>query len=201
MDYAGDDVVCDDDQPQDNSEPKTANTLNPEWFTQPLRPPTLDSEWNKRQVILGQPEQPWFNEMVSATKDPRARGRRRRSHGHSYLLLQNLRDLPRDILLVRIEVLRYDERRSKVRKGKLRTKTELTLEQTQQGVSDEVLLFSGIEDGRHGPSDAMHNPPQPLKVRKTIVSKLMEITSISIDFLTPRLLILKMWQLAPASDH
>ncbi|GKB75155.1 hypothetical protein Tco_0936567, partial [Tanacetum coccineum] len=66
----GEDVVCDDDQPQDNYEPKTANTLNPEWFTQPLRPPTLDSEWNKRQVILGQPEQPWFNEMVSATKDP-----------------------------------------------------------------------------------------------------------------------------------
>ncbi|GJY07103.1 hypothetical protein Tco_0374157 [Tanacetum coccineum] len=60
----------------------------------------------------------------------------------------------------------------------MQTETELTLEQTQQGVSDEVLaetrsihmlsetpkLLSGIEDSHHGPSDTMHNPPQPLKV-------------------------------------
>ncbi|GJS93511.1 hypothetical protein Tco_0800479 [Tanacetum coccineum] len=37
---------------------------------QPPRPPTPDPEWNKRQVVLGQPKQPWFNQMVSATKDP-----------------------------------------------------------------------------------------------------------------------------------
>ncbi|GJX52431.1 hypothetical protein Tco_0280800 [Tanacetum coccineum] len=37
---------------------------------QPLRPPTPDPEWNKHQVVLGQPEQPWFNQMVSTTKDP-----------------------------------------------------------------------------------------------------------------------------------
>ncbi|GKC33459.1 hypothetical protein Tco_1040753, partial [Tanacetum coccineum] len=41
-----------------------------EWFTQPPRPLTLDLEWNKRQVILGEPEQHWFNQMVSTTKDP-----------------------------------------------------------------------------------------------------------------------------------
>ncbi|GJY91201.1 hypothetical protein Tco_0506397, partial [Tanacetum coccineum] len=70
MDDAGDDVVHDDDQPQDASEPKTAKILNPEWFTQPPRPPTPDLEWNKRQVVLDQPEHPWFNQMVSATKDP-----------------------------------------------------------------------------------------------------------------------------------
>ncbi|GJY56138.1 hypothetical protein Tco_0455253 [Tanacetum coccineum] len=59
----------------------------------------------------------------------------------------------------------------------MRTKIELTLEQTQQGVSNEVLaetgsihmlsetpkVLSGIEDSHHGPSDAMHNPPYPLK--------------------------------------
>ncbi|GKC52731.1 hypothetical protein Tco_1075476 [Tanacetum coccineum] len=93
----------------------------------------------------------------------------------------------------------------------MRTKRELTLEQTQQGVSDEVLvntyairntkLLSGIEDSHHGPSDAMDNPPQPLKVRKTLVSKLTEITYVSIDFVTPRLLILKRWQSSPASDY
>ncbi|GKA33692.1 hypothetical protein Tco_0720121 [Tanacetum coccineum] len=41
-------------------------------------------------------------------------------------------------------------------------------------------------DARHGPSDAMHNPSQPLKVsQKTLVSFLMEIKHISIDFLIP----------------
>ncbi|GKD60114.1 hypothetical protein Tco_1297623 [Tanacetum coccineum] len=43
-----------------------------DWFTQPPMPPTLDPEWNKCQVVLDQPEQPWFNQMVSATKDPLA---------------------------------------------------------------------------------------------------------------------------------
>ncbi|GJS85862.1 hypothetical protein Tco_0752403 [Tanacetum coccineum] len=70
MDDASDDVVHDDNQPQDASEPKTTKTPNQEWFKQPLRPPTPDSEWNKRQVVFDQPEQPWFNQMVSATKDP-----------------------------------------------------------------------------------------------------------------------------------
>ncbi|GJW22214.1 hypothetical protein Tco_0032836 [Tanacetum coccineum] len=59
----------------------------------------------------------------------------------------NQRDLPRDIPLDRIEVLRYDTKGVKVRKGKMQTKTELTLEQTQQGVSDEVLVsIEGVEE-------------------------------------------------------
>ncbi|GJX79599.1 hypothetical protein Tco_0327748 [Tanacetum coccineum] len=80
----------------------------------------------------------------------------------------------------------------------MRTKTKITLEQIQQGVSDEVLkpgqyicypellrLLSGIEDSHHRPSDVMHNPPQPLKVsQKTLVSFFTEIKHISIDFLT-----------------
>ncbi|GKB51868.1 hypothetical protein Tco_0902621 [Tanacetum coccineum] len=53
---------------------------------------------------------------------------------------QNQRDLPRDIPSDRIEVLRYDTKGVKVRKGIMQSKTELTLEQTQQGVSDEVLV-------------------------------------------------------------
>ncbi|GKA91378.1 hypothetical protein Tco_0813248 [Tanacetum coccineum] len=64
MDDAGDNVVHDDDQPQDTSEPKTAKTPNPEWFTQPPRPPTPDSEWNKHQIVLDQPKQPWFNKII-----------------------------------------------------------------------------------------------------------------------------------------
>ncbi|GJZ51488.1 hypothetical protein Tco_0606003 [Tanacetum coccineum] len=80
------------------------------------------------------------------------------------------------------------------------TETELALEQTQQGASYEVSaetrlihmlsetpkLLSGIEDSHYRPSNAMHNPPQPLKVsQKPLVSFLIEITLISIDFLTP----------------
>ncbi|GJZ16735.1 hypothetical protein Tco_0552858 [Tanacetum coccineum] len=66
----GSKTARDDYQPQDTSEPKTRKTLNPEWFKKPSRPPTPDPEWNKRQVILDQPAQPWFNQMVSASKDP-----------------------------------------------------------------------------------------------------------------------------------
>ncbi|GKA46877.1 hypothetical protein Tco_0739760 [Tanacetum coccineum] len=39
-------------------------------FKQPIAIITPDPEWNKRQVVLDQPEQPWFNRMVSAAKDP-----------------------------------------------------------------------------------------------------------------------------------
>ncbi|GJZ76982.1 hypothetical protein Tco_0641654 [Tanacetum coccineum] len=67
---AGEDVVRDDDQPQDTSEPKTNKTPNQDWFKQSPRPPTPDSEWNKCQVVLDQPKQPWFNQMVSAINDP-----------------------------------------------------------------------------------------------------------------------------------
>ncbi|GKA64022.1 hypothetical protein Tco_0763628, partial [Tanacetum coccineum] len=70
MDDVGDDVARDDNQPQDTSAPKTRKTLNLDWFKQPPMPLTLDLEWSKRQVVLDQPEQPWFNQMVSATKDP-----------------------------------------------------------------------------------------------------------------------------------
>ncbi|GJW18468.1 hypothetical protein Tco_0025904 [Tanacetum coccineum] len=52
MDDAGDDVVRDDDQLQAASATKMAKTPNLEWFKQPLRPLTPDSEWNKRQYVL-----------------------------------------------------------------------------------------------------------------------------------------------------
>ncbi|GJX32567.1 hypothetical protein Tco_0242422 [Tanacetum coccineum] len=68
MDDADDDVAHDDYQPQDTLEPKIRKTLMS--FIQPPRPPTLDLEWIKRQVVLDQPKQLWFNQMVSATKDP-----------------------------------------------------------------------------------------------------------------------------------
>ncbi|GKE27415.1 hypothetical protein Tco_1442799 [Tanacetum coccineum] len=63
------------------------------------------------------------------------------------MTIQNWRDLPRDITLDRVEVLRYDTKGLKVRMGIMLTKTELALEQTQQGVSDEVLVsIEGVEE-------------------------------------------------------
>ncbi|GJT42070.1 hypothetical protein Tco_0941935 [Tanacetum coccineum] len=41
-----------------------------DWFKQPPTPPTPNPEWNKHQVVIDQPEQPWFNQMVSVAKDP-----------------------------------------------------------------------------------------------------------------------------------
>ncbi|GJT21569.1 hypothetical protein Tco_0891506 [Tanacetum coccineum] len=67
---ASEDVVRDDEQPQDTSEPKTNKTPNQDWFKQPPRPPTPCLEWKKRQVVLDQPEQSWFNQMVLATNGP-----------------------------------------------------------------------------------------------------------------------------------
>nr|GEV56074.1 hypothetical protein [Tanacetum cinerariifolium] len=55
------------------------------------------------------------------------------------ILNQSRRDLPKDIQIVSIEVLRYDIKGVKVRMGIMQTKTELTLEQTQQGVRNEVF--------------------------------------------------------------
>ncbi|GJR95021.1 hypothetical protein Tco_0267195 [Tanacetum coccineum] len=63
MDDTGDDVVHDDDQPQDTSESKTRKTLNPDWFKQPSRPLTLDPEWNKHQDLLT------FNDLMATPID------------------------------------------------------------------------------------------------------------------------------------
>ncbi|GKA01545.1 hypothetical protein Tco_0674210 [Tanacetum coccineum] len=61
------------------------------------------------------------------------------------------------------------------------TEIELTLEQTQQGVSYEVSMLSDIEDS-HGPSDAMHKPLPATQSRKDFVSKLTEIHSFLLTF-------------------
>ncbi|GKE67157.1 hypothetical protein Tco_1521318 [Tanacetum coccineum] len=61
---------------------------------------------------------------------------------------QNRRDLPRDIPLDSVEVLRHDVKRSKSEnKGKVPTEMDLVLEQTQQGTSYEVSVSTeGVEE-------------------------------------------------------
>ncbi|GKA06258.1 hypothetical protein Tco_0685482 [Tanacetum coccineum] len=55
-----------------SKEPSKAKNkdIKKDWFKQPPRPPTPDPEWNKRQVVVDQPKQPWFNQTVSVAKDP-----------------------------------------------------------------------------------------------------------------------------------
>nr|GFC73833.1 hypothetical protein [Tanacetum cinerariifolium] len=48
---------------------KTNNAPKNNWFKQPSRPPTLNPEWNKCQVVDDQPKQTWFTDLVSAQKD------------------------------------------------------------------------------------------------------------------------------------
>nr|GEZ62137.1 hypothetical protein [Tanacetum cinerariifolium] len=60
--------------------------------------------------------------------------------------LKSQMDLPKDTPIDRLEVLRYDiGKRSKVRMGIMPTKTELTLEQTQQ-VEHGPLLWPTVEE-------------------------------------------------------
>nr|GEY91858.1 hypothetical protein [Tanacetum cinerariifolium] len=64
--------------------------------------------------------------------------------------------------LVKCIVLRYDG--DECNKGRMPTKIELILEQSQQGCSNDVLTR------HHGPSDALHNPSQPFKFLSTETS-------------------------------
>ncbi|GJY77002.1 hypothetical protein Tco_0482118, partial [Tanacetum coccineum] len=61
--------------------------------------------------------------------------------------IQNWRDLPRDIPLDSVVVLRYEKRSKSENKGKVPTEMELVLEQTQQGISYEVSVSAeGVEE-------------------------------------------------------
>ncbi|GJW76315.1 putative reverse transcriptase domain-containing protein [Tanacetum coccineum] len=61
--------------------------------------------------------------------------------------VENWRDLPRDIPLDSVVVLRYEKRSKCETKGKVPTEMELVLEQTQQGTSYEVSVSTeGVEE-------------------------------------------------------
>ncbi|GJZ91963.1 hypothetical protein Tco_0664028 [Tanacetum coccineum] len=65
---------------------------------------------------------------------------------------QNRRDLPMDIPLDSVVVLRYEKRSKSENKGKVPTEMELVLEQTQQGTSYEVSEDEAKEEGSVGSS-------------------------------------------------
>nr|GEZ71523.1 hypothetical protein [Tanacetum cinerariifolium] len=62
---------------------------------------------------------------------------------------QNQMDLPRDIPLDSVVVLRYEKRSKSDNKGKVPTEMELVMEQTQQGTGCEVLVnIEGVEESK-----------------------------------------------------
>nr|GEY81695.1 hypothetical protein [Tanacetum cinerariifolium] len=63
------DVANDADQPTNDLAQTKDKDPKKDWFKQPLRPPTPNPKWNKRQVIDDQHEQPWLSNMVSVAKD------------------------------------------------------------------------------------------------------------------------------------
>ncbi|GJV19523.1 hypothetical protein Tco_1368543 [Tanacetum coccineum] len=54
-----------DEQPTDKEVSKA------DWFTKPERPPTPDSDWNRRQHVDSRPPKTWISQVVRA-KEPRA---------------------------------------------------------------------------------------------------------------------------------
>ncbi|GKA84073.1 hypothetical protein Tco_0805668, partial [Tanacetum coccineum] len=56
IEQTADDVANDADQPFDDSTQTKDKDPKKDWFKQPSRPPTPDQEWNKRQVVVDQPE-------------------------------------------------------------------------------------------------------------------------------------------------
>nr|GFA64362.1 hypothetical protein [Tanacetum cinerariifolium] len=48
---------------------------------------------------------------------------------------------------------------------------QLKTRRIMRSLERNTKLLSGIEDSHHVPDDAMHNPSQPLKVRKTLFQK------------------------------
>ncbi|GKA88641.1 hypothetical protein Tco_0810405 [Tanacetum coccineum] len=55
--------------PDGEAAPNTYNAPKNNWFKQPPRPPSPDPEWNKCRIVDDQPEQTWFNDLLSAEKD------------------------------------------------------------------------------------------------------------------------------------
>nr|GEZ62034.1 hypothetical protein [Tanacetum cinerariifolium] len=115
------------------------------------------------------------NASTSYPSEPSSKGF---SNPASLLDSQNRRDLLRNTLLDRVEVLGMIEKRSNVRMEIMPTKTKLALEQSQQGVIYEVLaetrsmhnlsvitmMIMVLETSHHGSSDAKHNPSQLLRL-------------------------------------
>ncbi|GJZ47893.1 hypothetical protein Tco_0601725 [Tanacetum coccineum] len=70
IDATNDNVVNDSDQLQDDSASKIDTVPRNNWFNQPPRPPTPDPEWKTVQTVDDSQEETWFNDLLSAEKDP-----------------------------------------------------------------------------------------------------------------------------------
>ncbi|GJU02063.1 hypothetical protein Tco_1112401 [Tanacetum coccineum] len=95
------------------------------------------------------------------------------------MTFQNRRDLPRDIPLDSVVVLRYEKRSKSENKGKVPTEMELVLEQTQQGTSYEVSVSAeGVEELKRKVKIKGEKKEALLTLRQKPVKELQEICII-----------------------
>ncbi|GKD54481.1 hypothetical protein Tco_1287868 [Tanacetum coccineum] len=90
------------------------------------------------------------DQLATSSLKPLGRRKNKFSYqqaGNAEVFTQNRRDLPKDISLDSVVVLRYEKRSKSKNKGKVPTEMELVLEQTQQGTSYEVSVSAeGVKE-------------------------------------------------------
>nr|GEW59338.1 hypothetical protein [Tanacetum cinerariifolium] len=147
-----DEVVNTEENPQDDS---SLNQDRSKWFKQSLRPENPDLDWYKEPNADAGPKHTWFNDLVYAEKDPLTfdiiNGNKEMKYDASVTktkaVSQNQRDLPRDTLLVRVEVLRHDTKRLNVRLETCYPTYELSSEKTQHGDNEDALVnIEGVKE-------------------------------------------------------
>nr|GEU79654.1 acetyl-coenzyme A synthetase, chloroplastic/glyoxysomal isoform X2 [Tanacetum cinerariifolium] len=153
-----------DDQPDNEAAPQH------DWFQKPDKPPTPDPvndrlDWHnpegceypfnlskplplikdqRRQVVHADY---FINNDLEYLKGGSSSSKYVTSTTRTKAANQNRRDLPRDITLDSVVLLRYEKRSKGKNKGKVPTKMELELEQTQKGSSYEVSISAkGVKE-------------------------------------------------------
>nr|GEU56354.1 hypothetical protein [Tanacetum cinerariifolium] len=158
-------------------QPIIQSSQHTEWFSQPKKHLTLNRDWNKTLLAAQGSTQTWISELAK--------------QANSRSSFNELLDTPLDFSNFIMNRLRVDTLTPELlagptyelMKGSCNSLTELEyhLEEVYKATTDQLgrnrvntyairntKLLSGIEDSRHVPSDTMHNPPQLLKVKKTL---------------------------------
>ncbi|GKA93429.1 hypothetical protein Tco_0815415 [Tanacetum coccineum] len=133
------------------------DAVNENVFTQPLRPPTSDLEWNKGKKVDDGQEQTWFNDLLSAKKIP--------------LTFEELMTTPIDFSNFAMNRLKIDKLTKEnlvgpiyeLLKGTCQSSIELeyNIEECYKALSDQ--LDWNKPEGDHCPFDL--SKPLPLKGR------------------------------------
>ncbi|GKB46202.1 hypothetical protein Tco_0896955 [Tanacetum coccineum] len=131
---------------------KKLNLMNPDTFRSNLRKRTTYTAYSNPKGVI-------YKEQMNRNRLMRADELHKFSDGTlddvrsalndiaKGIRIQNRRDLPRDIPLDSVVVLKYEKRSKSEYKGRVPTEMELVLDQTQQGTSYEVSVSAeGVKE-------------------------------------------------------